>query len=212
MTADHFHLVFSFAHLPGVPVYLHRLAEVSDGTRGTTPVVQPVFDDELKFSQVWTNPEFAVQAREFWRSKGYAVVIRDRQGNGPLFEGRQSEEMLTERPVDHPVRFVALTGGGVDGKGFITRYSPERRMWYCRCIDVPSLQAEHRDLETLWADTPENVVTKLLEVWGIKMAIPFEDPEAVARAEQERQQAEQQKFNAKYAGLRPGDRRQNGNF
>jgi hypothetical protein len=205
VAADHFYLVFSLPHHPGVPVYLHRMAEVSDGTRGTTPTIKPVFDDDLQQSQVWTNAEFAVQARDDWRSRGYKVSLFDREGNGRLFENRGQQESLTERPVQHSVRFVPLTGGGLDGLGYHVRFSPERRQWYCRSIDIPSMLEEHRDKETLWGDRPEEVVNKILEQWSLKIAVPFEDPEAVARAERERHQAAQQKQFM--PGLRPGDRR-----
>jgi len=178
---------------------------MSDGTRGTTPVLKPVFDDDIEQSQVWTNSEFAVQARDHWRSRGYKVSLFDREGNGPLFENRGQPESLAERPAQHSSRFVTLTGVGVDGLGYYVRYSPERRQWYCRSIDIPSMLAEHRDRETLWGDNPKEVVNKILEQWSIKIAVPFEDPEAVARAERERHQAAQQKQFM--PGLRPGDRR-----
>jgi len=201
MSADRLYLVFSLPNHPGVPAYLHRTAEVSDGTRGMSPTIKPVFDDDIQQSQVWTNAEFAVQARDHWRGRGYTVVLKDQEGNGPLFEGRDHTDSLTERPVQHSVRFVQLTGGGVDGKGFHVRFSPERRQWYCRAIDIPSMLAEHRDTETLWADSPEAVVQRILDLWGLKIAIPFDDPEATARAQHERQQAQQRKC----PGIRPGD-------
>jgi hypothetical protein len=204
MAADRFYLVFSFPHHPGVPVYLHRMAEVSDGTRGMIPTLKPVFDDDIEQSQVWTNAEFAIQARDHWRGRGFTVVLKDREGNGPLFEGGDHTDSLTQRPVQHPIRFVPLTGGGVDGKGYHVRFSPERKQWYCRSIDIPSM-TEHRDKETLWGDIPEEVVNKILEQWSLKIAVPFEDPEAVARTERERHQAAQQKQFM--PGLRPGDRR-----
>src|ERR1051326_7761294 len=153
MAADRLYLVFSFPNHPGVPVYLHRTAEVSDGTRGVAPTVKPVFDDDIERSQVWTSAEFAVQARDHWRGRGYAVVLKDREGNGPLFENQGQQQSLTERSVEHQARFVPLTGGGVDGFGYFVRFSPERRRWYCRAIDIPSMLKEHRDKETLWADS-----------------------------------------------------------
>jgi hypothetical protein len=204
VAADRFYLVFSFPQHPGVPVYLHRIAEMSDGTRGTIPVLKPIFDDDIQQSQVFTNAEFAIQARDHWRGRGYTVALKDREGNGPLFEGRDHTDSLTQRTVQHPIRFVPLTGGGVDGKGYHVRFSPERKQWYCRSIDIPSM-TEHRDKETLWGDSPEEVVNKILEQWSLKIAVPFEDPEAVARAERERHQAAQQKQFM--PGLRPGDRR-----
>jgi len=205
--ADRLYLVFSLPNHPGVPVYLHRTAEVSDGTRGLAPTVKPVFDDNIELSQVWTSAEFAVQARDHWRGRGYAVVLKDREGNGPLFENQGQQQSLTERPVEHQARFVALAGGGVDGLGYFVRFSPERRQWYCRAIDIPSMLAEHRDKETLWADSAVEVVNKILEQWSIKIAVPFEDPQAAAIAEQQRQQAVQEIRNQNYARCRPGDRR-----
>jgi hypothetical protein len=205
MSADRLFLVFALPHHPGVPVYLHRLAEESNGERGTTPTLRPIFDDDIERSQVWTSSEFAVQARDHWRSKGYTVTLRDREGNGPLFENGSSLPSSTERPVQHEVRFVPLVGGGVDGLGYHIRFSPERRQWYCRAIDVPSMLAEHRDKETIWASTPQDVANKLIERWTITIAVPFADPEATARAAHERQQAAEQRNY--FPGLRPGDRR-----
>jgi hypothetical protein len=203
MAADRFYLVFSLPNHPGVPVYLHRTAEVSDGTRGISPTIKLVFDDDIQQSQVWTNAEFAVQARDHWRRQGHTVVLKDREGNGPLFEGRDQIDSLVERSVQHSSRFVALTGGGVDGLGYFVRFSPERKQWYCRADMIPSMLAEHKDKETLWSETAESVVQKILDVWGIKIAQPFDDPEAVAK--QRRQQSERQKqFKP---GIRPGDRR-----
>jgi hypothetical protein len=118
VAADRLYLVFCLPNHPGIPVYLHRIAEMSDGTRGTTPALKPIFDDDIQQSQVWINSEFAVQARDHWRSRSYKVSLFDREGNGPLFENRGQQETLTERPVDHLSRFVALTGGGVDGLGY----------------------------------------------------------------------------------------------
>jgi hypothetical protein len=205
MAADRLYLVFSLPNHPGVPVYLHRIAETSDGTRGRTPALKPIFDDDIQQSQVWTSAEFAVQARDQWRGRGYVVVLKDREGNGPLFEGRDHIDSLVERPVQHSSRFVALTGGGVDGLGYFVRFSPEREQWYCRADMIPSMLAEHRDKETLWSETAESVVQKILDIWTLSIAVPFEDPQAAARQEQQRQQAEQQK---KFVpGLRPGDRR-----
>jgi hypothetical protein len=205
VAADRFYLVFSLPNHPGVPVYLHRTAEVSDGTRGVAPTLKPVFDDDIQQSQVWTNAEFAVQARDQWRGRGYVVVLKDREGNGPLFEGRDKTDSLTDRPVQHLSRFVSLTGGGVDGKGYHVRFSPERKQFYCRADMIPSMLAEHKDKESLWGDSPQAVAQKILDVWGLKIAQPFDDPEAASKQEQQRQQAERQKqFKP---GIRPGDRR-----
>jgi hypothetical protein len=201
---DRVHLVFSLPNHPGKKVYFHRLSEVSDGRRGMPPQTAPVFNDEIQFT-TWLTPEIAVQQRDHWRRQGYTVVIKDREDNGPLFEGRDRTGSLTERTVHHSSRFVALTGGGADGLGYFVRFSPERRQWYCRSIDIPSMLAEHKDKETLWADSPEAVAQKILDVWGLKIAQPFDDPEAVARQERERQQAVQQKTFM--PGIRPGDRR-----
>ena len=205
MKADRFYLVFSLPNHPGVPVYLHRTAEVSDGTRGMIPTTKPVFDDDIQQSQFWTNVEFAVQARDYWRGQDYSVFLKDQAGNGPMFEGRNHTNSPIERPVQHESRFVPLVGGGVDGRGYFVRFSPERKQFYCRADMVPSMLAEHKDKESLWGDSPEAVAQKILDVWGMKIAQPFDDPEAVARQERERQQAAQQKTFV--PGIRPGDRR-----
>ena len=59
------------------------------------PVVNPFFDDDIQMSQVWSNQEFAVQARDAWRSRGYRVGIYDREGAGPLFEKDPSSETVS---------------------------------------------------------------------------------------------------------------------
>jgi len=204
MSADRLYLVFSFSHHRG-PVYLHRMAEISGGARGVAPTLKPVFDDDIERSQVWTNAEFAVQARDHWRGQGFSVSIFDRDGNGPLFERTGTDAPISQRPVQHEAHFVALQGEGVDRLGYLVRFSPERRQWYCRAIDIPSMSAERRDMETLWAESAEGVANKIIQVWGLSIARPFEDPEAAARAERERQQAAQQLNRT--PSIRPGDRR-----
>jgi len=160
----------------------------------------PEVDDDI-LQAIAFNPELAVTSRDLLRNQGLNVWIEDGAGNR-LFERQQADNAVTARPVEHQARFVPLTGGGVDGKGYHVRFSPERKQFYCRAIDIPSMVAEHRDRETLWADTPESVVTKILELWSIKIAIPFDDPEAIA--EKERQQVIK---NKNYIpGLRPADR------
>jgi len=102
---------------------------------------------------------------------------------------------------------VLLTGGGVDGKGYFIHFSPERKKWYCRAIDIPSMIAEHRDRETLWADKPEDVANKIIELWSINVAVPFEDPQAAVRAEQARLQEQiERKRSQSPRSIRPGDR------
>jgi hypothetical protein len=64
---------------------------------------------------------------------------------------------------------------------------------------------EHTAKETLWAETPEDVANKIIQVWGLNIAVPFEDPEAIALGEQERQPSQRNKVLR--PGLRPGDRR-----
>ncbi len=167
------------------------------------PTQAPIWDDE---SGRTVELAFALDAREKWRSQGLNVQIV-LEKYGPPIDEKGSPSAPTERLAEHPVQFVALTGGGVDGKGYFVRFSPERNQFYCRAIDVPSMIAEHRDRETLWADKPEDVANKILELWGINVAVPSDDPDAIARKEQERQQerAAQQRNN-RTPGMRPGDR------
>jgi len=167
------------------------------------PTQAPIWDDE---SGRTVELAFALDAREKWRSQGLNVQIV-LEKYGPPIDEKGSPYAPTERLAELPVQFVALTGGGVDGKGYFVRFSPERNQFYCRAIDVPSMIAEHRDRETLWADKPEDVANKILELWGINVAVPSDDPDAIARKEQERQQerAAQQRNN-RTPGMRPGDR------
>src|SRR5882762_1520884 len=169
------------------------------------PVQFPLFDDE---NSKQVDLAFALDARERWR-KDFGINVQiTLEKYGPPFDEKGSAPLLTERPVDHPSKFVPLTGGGLDGRGYFIHYSPERQKWYCRCVDIESMRAEHRDRETLWADKPEDVANKILELWGDKIAVPVDDPEAIARKEQERQQAQEaQRRNQTPRNIRPGDRR-----
>jgi hypothetical protein len=164
------------------------------------PMQVPIWDDE---SGRQVDLAFAIDARDRWRGQGLNIQIV-LEKYGPPIDEKDSAQLLIERPVEHPSQFVPLTGGGVDGRGYFIHFSPERKKWYCRAIDIPSMVAEHRDRETLWADMPEEVANKILELWGINIAVPVEDPEATARAEAQRQQAAKKKSFA--PGIRPGDR------
>ncbi len=169
-----------------------------------TPVQWPIFDDE---ASKLVSLDFANDALPRWRDLGFRCFIAAEK-HGPSISGTDSESALTERLAEHPAQFVALTGGGVDGKGYFVRFSPERKQFYCRAIDIPSMVAEHRDRETLWADKPEDVVNKIIELWGINVAVPFEDPQAVVRAEQARlQEQAERKRSQTPRNIRPGDRR-----
>ena len=168
-----------------------------------TPVQWPLFDNE---ASKLVSLEFANDALPRWKDLGFRCFIAAEK-YGPPIGGSDSAPALTERPVDHRSQFASLSGGGVDGKGYFIHFSPERKKWYCRAIDIPSMVAEHRDRETLWADKPEDVANKILELWGINIAVPFDDPNAIARAEAERQQAQAaQQRNNRTPGMRPGDR------
>ncbi len=166
------------------------------------PVQYPLFDDE---NSKQVDLAFALDARDRWRREfGINTEIVLEKYGQPI-DQKDSASLPIERPVEHRSQFVQLTGGGVDGKGYFIHFSPERKKWYCRAIDIPSMVAEHRDRETLWADdSPEAVANKIIELWGLNVAVPFEDPAAIARAEAERQQAAQKKVFT--PGIRPGDR------
>jgi len=167
------------------------------------PIQAPQFDDE---NSKQVDLAFALEARDRWKKElGISVQITLEKYGQPIDE-KDSAPLPTERFAEHASQFVPLTGGGVDGKGYFVRYSPERHKWYCRAIDISSMVAEHRDRETLWADSPEAVANKILELWSIKIAVPFEDPQAVVRAEQARQQAQAEQQKTFIPGLRPGCR------
>lgn len=203
MAADHFYLVFAFAHLPGIPVYLYRLAEVSDGARDATPVVKPVFDDDIKFSQVWINAEFAIQARDHWRAKGYSVVLKDNEGNGPLFERETTEEPRYD--ASRSPRFVLFSNGlgliATPGNG------PSGSTWFVRASDIPAFAAEgrHTSIESVSGETPASAAERAVALWGHH--ILFRDP---AQDEREAKEREEKLKNAKALPsgvvLRPGDR------
>jgi len=199
MASDRLYLVFSLPNHPGVAVYLHRTAELSDGTRGTTPVVQPVFDDDVERSQVWTNPEFAVHARDYWRKRGFCVVIKDRHGQ-VLFERENTEE---PRFDDSRVpRFVPFT----NGLGLIVTpgNTPSGPTWFVRASDIPffTADARHTAIESVSGDTPESAAQRAVDSWGPQ--ILFADPDAADKQKAERQQqaSQQTPFMPR---LRPGD-------
>ena len=201
MAADCFYLVFALPNHPGRPIYLHRTSEVSDGTRGATPVLRPVFDDDIQQSQVWTNAEFAVQARDAWRSKGYVVALKDQEGNGPLLEREETEAPRYDDSRSR--RFVLFTNGlGLYAVPCNTPEGPRRSV---RAIDIPSFAQDgrHTAVESVFGNTPEEVAQKVLDVYG--QQILFADPEAAARAEEEKRKAAAQSKHV--PGLRPGDRR-----
>ncbi|MGB9474830.1 MAG: hypothetical protein WCE87_07140 [Candidatus Udaeobacter sp.] len=168
------------------------------------PVQIPQFDDEHGKE---VSLEFAQAARKRWLSDfGIIVSIAIEKYGQPI--PTDDQQSLTERPADHPVLFVPLVGGGVDGLGYHVRFSPERKEWHVRADSIESMLAQHRDRETLWAKTPEDVVNKILAQWSLKIAVPIEDPQAAVRAaEQRKQQAlEAQRRKSNGALVRPGDR------
>jgi len=168
------------------------------------PVQVPIWDDTESGRQV--DLSFAIDARERWRSQGLNIQIT-LEKYGPPIDQKDLAPLPTERPVEHPSQFVPLRGGGVDGKGYFVRFSPERKQFYSRAIDIPSMVAEHRDRETLWADKPEDVANKIIELWGINVAVPLEDPQAAMRAEQARLQEQiERKRSQSPRSIRPGDR------
>jgi hypothetical protein len=176
-----------------------------DTTVNFKPVQIPQFDDETG-KQV--SLEFAVAAQKRWREDfGITVSVALEKYGQPIATDYQQSP--TERSADHPVRFVPLVGGGVDGLGYFVRFSPERREWYCRADMIDSMVAQHRDRETLWAQTPEEVANKILAQWTITIAVPIEDPQAALRAEQQKKQQalEAQRRKSNGALVRPGDRR-----
>jgi len=199
---DRLFLVFALPNHPSLPVYLNRTAEISDGTRGMVPVLRPVFDDDIEQSQVWTNAEFAIQARDHWRGKGYSVALRDREGNGPLFEREATEAPRYDNSRSR--RFVPFTNGL--GLYAVPCNTPEGPRWSVRAIDTPwfTQDARHTAVESVFGNTPEEVAQKAADVWG--QQILFRDPDADAREEQQRQLVEQEN-NRLPANLRPGDRR-----
>jgi|SRR4029077_2118141 len=180
-------LVFSLRTRPGLKTYYRRLRETGSGKRGEFPKTEPELDDDIQQAARF-SPEQGVALRQIWRERGYNVVVEDPQGNGPLFEKRESATSpQTERFAQHELRFVPLTGGGVDGLGFIVKHNATRG-WYARAIDIPSMREANADRETLWGESPEAVTQKILDIWGLAIAKPFVDPEAAARAEQERRE------------------------
>jgi hypothetical protein len=202
-------LVFSLRTRPGLKTYYRRLRETGSGKRGEFPKTEPELDDDISQAARF-SPEQAVALRQYWRDQRYSVVVEDIQGNGPLFEKRESSVgSPTERFAQHEYRFVPIQGGGYDGNvGFLVKHNAQRG-WYLRSIDVPSMRALHADRETLWGETPEDVVNKAIQMWTLAVAVPFEDPEATKKAEQERREKAKRDLEIQLrAGvrMRPGDR------
>jgi hypothetical protein len=198
---DRVHLVFSLPNHPGKKVYFHRLSEVSDGRRGMQAQTAPVFNDEIQFT-TWYSPDVAVQQRDHWRERGYRVVIEDRLAN-VLFEREQSSE---PRYNDFRVRRFVLFTNGL-GLYAVPCNTPDGPRWTVRAIDIPAFAENnrHTSIESVFGNTPEEAAQRATDSWG--QQILFENPEAVTARERQQRQAEQQKLNSRFAGVRPGDRR-----
>src|SRR5689334_9901712 len=113
-------------------VYL--VVVLSDGRRGwyvgsdtrldefKRPIQFPLFDDE---KAKLITLDFALDARARWRDfcqqrfGSDLHISLDKYGH---FVEKDYGKALTERPVEHQVRFVPLVGGSVDGKGFHARF------------------------------------------------------------------------------------------
>src|SRR6266404_5551542 len=134
--SDRVFLVFA-ARSPSGKGYFRRLREMGNGERNSVPRTVPELDDDIS-QAIAFSPELAVTSRDLFRNQGFNVWIEDGAGNR-LFDREQTESAVTERFVDHQFRFIPLVGGGVDGLGYHVRFSPERRQFYCRAIDIPSL-------------------------------------------------------------------------
>src|ERR1700687_138744 len=177
---DRVHLVFSLPNHPGKKVYFHRLAEGSDGHRGMPAQTAPVFDDEIQFT-TWLTSEIAVQQRDFWRERGYRVVIEDRQGN-VLFEREQSSEARYNDSQTR--RFVPFT----NGLGLIVTpgNTPSGPCWFVKAEDIPAFLPNkcYTAIESVCGTTPEEGAKPAVDLWS--QNILFRDPADIAREQQER--------------------------
>jgi hypothetical protein len=161
----------------------------------------PVLDDsKAKLCDL----DYAIEAKRFWKEKLSLTLHISAEKYGQFIAEDLSDPAV--ETTNHEIRFVPLTGGNVDGKGYFAKYNPQLRRWYIRAIDIPSMAVEHAAKETLWADSPEGVVSKVLEHWGLHIAVPFDDPAAIEKARQEQEKAQQAAQHVRIAGLRPGDR------
>jgi hypothetical protein len=170
------------SNTPGVEKdYFHRVAEVGSGERGRPPktqvIVSTTVEDATGFS-----PEHAIAARDGYRKQGYDCWIEATTGER-LYDNHQSTPQIeAQLEPEHRTCFVAVTGAGVPhGHGYIVRYNPQqldRGGWYITANSVPSLveSRRHEAMATLWGSSPEDVVNKAIQMWTVKVAVPFANP------------------------------------
>jgi len=164
--------------------------------------IQEYVDDVSKAALF--TPELGVYARDKFRNLGNDVYLEDTQSNGPLFEREKNDEARYDdsRRVR---RFVVFTNGL--GLYAVPCNTPDGPRWTVRAVDVPAFAENnrHTSIESVFGNTAEEASQRATDSWG--QQILFENPEAVAERERHQKQAEQQKLNSRFAGVRPGDRR-----
>ncbi len=82
---------------------------------------------------------------------------------------------------------------------------PIGEAWFVRAADVPSFvkDGRHTTIESISGRTPIEAAQRAIDLWS--QNILFRDPADIAREQQERHQAAQQRTFT--PGIRPGDRR-----
>jgi hypothetical protein len=167
------------------------------------PIQSPLFDDE-KAKQV--TLDFALDARERWRDycrQQLGADLRIAQEKYGTFIEEDRPSPSTGQDDSRVRRFVPFT----NGLGLIVTpgNTPTGPAWFVRASDIPFFVSNGREaaVESVFGDTPESAAQRAVDVWG--QQILFENPEAVAERERQQKQAEQQKLNSRFAGVRPGD-------
>ncbi len=158
-----------------------------------------VYTDKSSEAILFT-PEMAVHLRDKLRALGNNVFVEDPEGN-TLFERESSPPT---GPDNRQPQYVTFTNGKVL---LVTpAIRPKGQCWAIRAVDIPAFRenGKHTAIESVFGSSPEEAAQKAVDIHG--QQILFADPNAAARAEQERQQAEKQK-NRPPVNLRPGDRR-----
>src|SRR5579862_3982382 len=162
----------------------------------------PQFDDE-KAKEL--KLDFAIDACKAWRSYCRSAfdsdlqIVHDKYGE-PFVVGESSSG--TPAADVRQKHFVTFTNGL--GLYVTPGRDPQGEAWFVRACDVPLLvkDGRHTAIESASGRTPQEAAQRAVDTHGSH--ILFENPEVVARAEQERQRAEQEKSFK--PGVRPGDR------
>lgn len=162
----------------------------------------PLFDDE-KGKEV--SLTFAIDASRAWRSYCRSAfdsdlqIVHEKYGQ-PFDIGEAPANLGADLRQKH---FVTFNNGL--GLYVTPGNTPDGPAWFVKASDIPAFAQDnrHTTVESVFGGSPNEAAQRAVSLWGERVL--FRDPAEIAREEQERQAAEQQKNRKTYPGIRPGD-------